>query len=526
MRKVTVILSALLMSVTVMAQDFVIRKGDCLPGLSSATGDEAATRSAMPRRLPTINTKWDSTRVYHQLVILVSFSDTDFQPENTKEAYNKMFNEEGYTLAGRKGKGCVADYFREQSNGLFNIQFDVYGPYKVSSKAQPYSNPTSNTKNYGANQFREATNMFIEENPDFDFSPYVWGTNNTVNQVIYIYAGLPGNTGEMSYGHIWPNTSTFTTITTHDGKKISNYTASGEHWPTNSKSSCGMGTVCHEFTHSLGLPDIYPTSTTVGYSVVDEWDLMDGGNFTNYGWCPPNYTALEKMLLCWAKPVELTEPTSIKNLKPLEEGGDFYRIKHSESEWLLLENRQQRGWDAGAPGQGLVIYHVNYDGSVWKGNTVNNNKGKFRFELVHADNMSYDDWDDWVMEHTTYRNSGHMNNYHLSTSPYPWTNESSVVNNLLTDNSVPAATMYYNNEMGEIRLSKPITNITMSDDGLVSFDFMGGSSEPTVAEGIKEVVVKGSEQRFDFSGRRLQGHPRANMYIVREADGSVKKVVK
>ena len=523
MRKV-ILLFCLAISASAFAQDLKAVRGSCTPAPENG-GGVAEARAGMTRRLPTIISQWDASRVYRQLVILVAFKgdDTNFAMENPKETYDQMLNGKGYNQ--RQGKGCMAEYFRDQSNGMLNLQFDVYGPYQVSQKAQPYANPDGNTTNYGRDALVEATNLFLAENPDIDFSQYDWNNNGHVNQVVYITAGYAGNAGSPTvYGYIWPNTSTFTTITTPDGKKISNYTCSGELWPNN--TSCGIGTICHEFTHSLGLPDIYPTSSSAGYSVCDEWDLMDGGNFTNYGWCPPNYTALEKMLLGWAKPVELTEPTSIKNLKPLEEGGDFYRIKHSESEWLLLENRQQRGWDAGAPGQGLVIYHVNYDGSVWRGNTVNNNKGKFRFELVHADNMSYDDWDDWVMEHTTYRNSGHMNNYHLSTSPYPWTNESSVVNNLLTDNSVPAATMYYNNEMGEIRLSKPITNITMSDDGLVSFDFMGGSSEPTVAEGIKEVVVKGSEQRFDFSGRRLQGHPRANMYIVREADGSVKKVVK
>ena len=165
----------------------------------------------------------------------------------------------------------------------------------------------------------EATNLFIEEHPEIDFSQYDWNGNGRVNQVIFIYAGLTGNiTSTACYGHIWPNTSSFPTITTPDGKKISNFTASGELWPYN--RSFGIGTICHEFSHSLGLPDIYPTSKNGGYSICDEWDLMDGGNFTNYGWCPPNYTPLEKMLLGWLTPVELTEPTSITDLKSVSEG--------------------------------------------------------------------------------------------------------------------------------------------------------------------------------------------------------------
>jgi hypothetical protein len=35
-----------------------------------------------------------------------------------------------------QGKGCVADYFRDQSLGILNLQFDVYGPVKVSQQAR------------------------------------------------------------------------------------------------------------------------------------------------------------------------------------------------------------------------------------------------------------------------------------------------------------------------------------------------------------------------------------------------------
>jgi hypothetical protein len=225
----------------------------------------------------------------------------------------------------------------------------------------------------------------------------------------------------------------------------------------------------------LGLPDIYPTAGNAGYSVCDEWDLMDGGNFTNYGWCPPNFTPVEKWMMGWLSFTDLDEPTSITDLKPVAEGGEAYRIKHSENEWLILENRQQRGWDVGAPGKGLVIYHVCYDKSVWNSNTVNNNASMRRFELIHADNMDYDAWRAYLDANKlgTYVNKKYMNSRLLSTSPYPWTVDSiGFINDSLTDNSVPAPKMNYVNEQGERLLRKAITNISMSEDGLISFDFM------------------------------------------------------
>ena len=78
----------------------------------------------------------------------------------------------------------------------------------------------------------------------------------------------------------------------------------------------GIGTIVHEFCHSLGLPDLYPFGSGTAFSTVDEWDLMDGGNMTNYGWCPPNLSAMERMYLGWDAPEELTVPTTVEGMKP------------------------------------------------------------------------------------------------------------------------------------------------------------------------------------------------------------------
>lgn len=494
----------------------VVLKGDCTPGLTDGTID---SRRAS-RRLAKCNKEWDATKTYKQLVLLFSFSDKDFMEEHTQDFYNCIFNESGYN--GGHGPGCVADYFRTQSGGLFNLEFDIYGPYKVSQKAQPYDEPTSSTKNYGHDAMHEATQQFVSEHPEIDFSQYDWNGNGYVNQVVFIYAGYGGNT-KSTYGYIWPNTSSFSAVETPNGKIISSYTASAELWTPSTPRSCGIGTICHEFSHSLGLPDIYPTTSNQGYSVCDEWDLMDGGNFTSWGWCPPNFTALEKYLLGWVEFTELDDAASISDLKPVSEGGEVYRIKHSDSEWLLLENRQQTKWDSGLPGKGLVIYHVNYDGSVWKGNTVNNDKTKRRFHLVHADNMDYDAWNAYIEEKglSPYASGDRMNRRYLSTSPYPYIVEDEVQNNELTDTSTPAATMFYPNLDGEILLGKSITNIQMTD-GLVSFDFMGGATEIKVPMRYPEKV---DLQMYNLLGYKVKTPVQGQIYIMKESDGKAHKKI-
>ena len=508
------LLVLLMLSSAGTAQTWRSLRGCCTPDLLNSD-----TRGASPRRLPKPNTQWDATKTYRQLVLLMSFSDTDFLSQDPRASYDSIFNYPGYNKG--LGPGCVADYFREQSGGLFNLQFDVYGPFRIGSKAQPYSHPTSETMNDGRSQISTVVKQLLESQAVADFSVYDWDNNGYVNQVIIVYAGYGGNQDDqVCYGHIWPNTGNINPVVTPSGKNIYRFTASAELWSNN--SPCGIGTVCHEYSHSLGLPDIYPTNGWA-YSTVDEWDLMDGGNFTNWGWCPPNYSPLEKMLLGWLTPVELTDPQSVSNLKPVAEGGCAYKVSHSSNEYLLLENRQQRGWDAGLPGRGLVVYHVNYDASKWNANTVNNVTNKFYYSIIHADGLSYSDWERLLIQRgiglgmRKYQNPACMNSYLLSSSPYPWTTDSTqTVNNELTDDSTPASVMYGGN------LSKPISNIRMNGEGLVSFEFMGGQSVQ-VSTPVDDMTLPAA-RTFDLLGRRVgvQPYPKRGTIVV----GKDRKIIK
>ena len=497
-----------LLPLAVGAQDYEIVKGGCTPQVS---GQSAVTRG-VPARLPQPQKKWDASKIYKQMVILVEFSDTTFSGENPQERYDRMFNERGYNEG--VGAGCVADYFREQSSGLFNLEFDVYGPVAVSHKAQPYDNPDANTKNMGAEQFRQATQKVFANNPEVDYGQYDWDGNGSIDQIIFVYACLAGNQGKGSFGYIWPNSDYFVSLRSPDGHSASHYSASGELWKNRDGHTFGIGTIIHEFSHCLGLPDIYPTNGDVAYSVCDEWDLMDGGNYSNEGWCPPNYTAQEKMLLGWLTPIELTEPTTITGMKPVSEGGDIYIIKNTESEYFLLENRQWTGWDAAAPGKGLLISHVDYLESAWSNNRVNVEKGHFRYDFVHADSLDYEQWNLIQKRNDNqWTEKPMLHNKHLRTTPYPWSTDSTAfVNDRLTDDSTPAATTFQVNKEGEKFLSKAITNIRVNDDGLISFDFMGGDPNAIREAGSRQTAV-GQGFYYDLQGRRIHGKPGRGLYI-------------
>lgn len=521
MKRIPTFLIGVITPLLLTAQN--IERGGCMPDITT----DATHHNRVRKNLTPITKEWESTRVYKHPVVLINFKGdaTYFTPKHTVAYYDSLFNAHGFNE--RNGKGCIADYFREQSNGLFNLKFDIFGPYEVSQKAQRSEKPNEKTKDYNKDALREALNAFVAEQTNLDFSQYDWDGDKNIEQVIFVYAGTTGNINhELCWGHIWPHSSTLSTVATTSGYQLSRYTCCGELWPNN--ASFGIGTICHEYSHFLGLPDLYPVNGWQ-YSAVDEWDLMDGGNFTNYGWCPPNYSPFLKMMMGWAKPIELTKPTSIVNLKPISQGGEFYRISHTDQEFYLLENRQWDGWDAGLPGKGLVIYHVNYVPSEWYNNNVNDTEGQLHYELVNADDLNYNEWDQLLTQRglagSPYQNKQKMNNYHLSSSAYPCiTDSTSTWNDSLTNTSVPASVMITKNAAAETLLSKAITDIRMTEEGLISFNFMGG--DPAILEVKHPKTSRNPALCYLLDGTIRHQTGKKGIFIIRKEDGEIIKFIR
>lgn len=76
---------------------------------------------------------------------------------------------------------------------------------------------------------------------------------------------------------------------TLDGVKINSYACSAE---LSNTGIDGIGTICHEFSHCLGYPDLYDTDYTGNFG-MSSFDLMDYGGYNGDGFCPAGYTAYE-----------------------------------------------------------------------------------------------------------------------------------------------------------------------------------------------------------------------------------------
>jgi len=327
------------------------------------------------------------------IVILVNFADKSLTT-GTQAVFNNMFNEEGYSQNGHIGS--VADYFKAQSYGLFNLSFDVVGPVTLSNNMEYYGgNDNNGSDQRPAQMAKEACQK--ANALGVDFSQYDWNGNGYVDQVFVIYAGYGENYQDSDPNTIWPHEWSFTSagVGTYsiDGVKIDTYACTSELSGTSGETLCGIGTACHEFSHCLGYPDTYDTDYSGGLG-MGSYDVMCSGSYNgpNYnGEVPAGYTAYERWMAGWLTPTELNAPMDIENMADLGSSPTAYIIYNSShtDEYFLIENRQATNWfkyyETVTAGHGLFITHIDYNATVWSNNEPNDDPEHQRIAWVPAD---------------------------------------------------------------------------------------------------------------------------------------------
>ena len=388
------------------------------------------------------------------LVILVNFADQTFKASNDSVFFDRMTNETGFSDG--KFVGSMKDYFHAQSGGQFNLSFDVMGPVTVSKNYSYYGkNNTAGDDLYPDVMVKEAVLLVNEKYPKVNFADYDWDHDGKVDQVYVIYAGKGEHDNTSQTNLIWPHSWDLSDTANGacgmvevDGVNVDTYACGPEL--NADETASGIGTMCHEFTHCLGLPDFYDVNGDDDNFGMATWSLMDYGSYNGDGYVPCNYTSYEKWFCGWLEPIELTEATEVTGMKSMTDYGDAYIIYNpaNRNEFFLLENHTQTGWDAEAYGKGMLVIHVDYDKEVWKNNEVNTVKGHQRCTIVPADN-------DLVFSYSS-----------LIHDLYPYRQNDSISNT-----SEPAFILYNNNEDGTKFLNRKVTDVKIASDGTVSFKF-------------------------------------------------------
>lgn len=420
---------------------------------------------------------------FHGLLVLVNFNDHVFSRSDANAFYTRMLNEENYSgYTNEDGSsnpygrctGSVRDYFSDNSNGEFAPQFDVLGPVRVD--------------NFGINDGNaKSDSIFIEAlrklDPQVDFSKYDNDGNGEIDMIYFIVAGSGSNADPDNPDHLWPYKSNMYWYDVNlDGKRFTTYACSTEFLYKQEYGILdGIGVICHEFSHVLGLPDLYDANYATGGQSHDpgEWDIMAGGSYGDNSRTPVAYSLYDRYALGFANPQVITE-TGTYSLQPVSTTGDGYiLLTPNAKEKFLLDNRQTSlKWDSSCPGHGMIIARMDSTNSnVWRNNTINNSSSHNYYELLRAGNSKSGD---------------------QPSDPFPGTKNNTFVSNTTTPNLKT-----YNKKNNAFAINK-----IKESNGVITFDIIDGSAilsdtedfEPMpISDNMTESGVMGSLTDWDFN---------------------------
>lgn len=422
------------------------------------------------------------------LVIIVSFSDLAFT--TPKADIDSMLNGYNYSRSYQtkvngvrntiSAKGSVAQYFRDNSMGKYNPQFDVVGPYTVSKSKNYYGQNDSDGNDLHVDELvKEAVKLADADGVDFTLYDNLnqygnKGKDGLVDFILIYYAGKGEADGGASTT-IWPHSfwmySGYQQQVKVDNKYIDAYGCFNE---INAGSGLldGIGTCVHEFSHVIGLPDLY-TTNYASHKTLGAWDVLDYGPYNNDGNTPPSYSAYERFVMGWLTPTVLSSAASI-NLEELQSSNTAYMVTStgasnlkgvnpSPAEFFLIENRQKVGWDKFLPGHGMLITKVKYNSTSWWDNTVNNSSSSQGVDIIEADGKQ-------TANSTGKQGDAFPTSTVTTYSPYT---------------------------------KFPITNI-VENAGVISFDFMGGNKTSLDDMITDECDLTQVVAIYDISGRLIQ----------------------
>ncbi len=442
------------------ARDFLAKNPTSALIERSQSMRAAAATFKSPARVPDnmLTSSFPSTGEQPVLVVLVEYKDVKFEVQNPEDYYHRMLNEQGFS--DDNGTGSARDYFIDSSNGKFLPRFDVYGPITLAN----------NMAYYGGNDFMgndlRPEEMAIEAcqaiDGNVDFTQYDCDGDGVIDNVFVIYAGK-GEADGGSASSVWPHAfwikkGAGRTVYL-DGKLLDHYACSNE--VSGAGVPNGIGTTVHEFSHVMGLPDLYATDYSSPHTPCD-WSVLDSGSYLNDGRTPPAYSSFERLSMGWIDPIELTETSEVM-IPDLKTNVAFILPTADNNEFFLFENRQRSGWDSYLPYHGMLIWRISYSKSLWTSNAVNNS-------AQHVD----------VIEAGNPRSKFGVP-YAATSDPWP----GSLRKTTFSSTTSPAFTT-----LAGTPIETPLTAIA-EDDGKITFSFDGGTSRIAAPQAVAVDGVTG-----------------------------------
>lgn len=436
------------------------------------------------------------------LVLLIEYSDVAFTTNDAHDAFYRMLNEEGYS--DLDAWGSARDWFISNSCGVFTPQFDVVGPIRLNHPRAYYG------ANKGGNDVRPEM-MIIEAcgliDDDVDFSLYDEDGDGFIDNVFAFYAGYGENLGasvppECVWPHSWDIVEATSVPYYFDGKRLNHYACTNEIDLNDTMD--GIGTFVHEFSHVMGLPDLYATNYSFAFT-PGKWSVMDEGPYNNNSRTPPYYSAFERLSLGWLEPVQIDRASNVK-IPPIAENRAYWIATENENEYYLLENRQQTGWDSFIPYHGMLVWHIDYNENIWHYNTVNDRKDHQYVDLIEADNHPHAD----TIEGDPFPGANGVTSFTDDTAPAmrSWADKGC---------GIPLTDIYESNgyiylkACGGKTVIEPVTALQASEIGIDSFTACWEATEEEKGEYILSVYTSSTSPNGQTSISYVDGYESLNL---------------
>ena len=308
------------------------------------------------------------------LVIPVEFSDLPFDNDNVEVILTDIF------VGSDRYDKSVSCYLNDNLSPKYNFSFYVSDVVTLPNTMSYYGSNIGGADANLVEFVRDATT--ISDTLGVDFSLYDSDGDMVVDNIFFIYSGYSeaeGGPQDAIWSHYW---NILSEGIEYDGVKIGNYCAVSFYSGNEGARIVSIGSICHEFLHSLGLLDMYDANGEVEGLTNGLWrtSIMDRGLYNNNGNTPPYLNAVEREMLGILE-VEELQVGNTYEIHPINISNKAYRIStKNENEYFLIEMRRSIGWDAFLPDQGILIYHIdksnNMAGSMtaaqrWQFNAVN-----------------------------------------------------------------------------------------------------------------------------------------------------------
>ncbi|MDZ4840261.1 MAG: M6 family metalloprotease domain-containing protein [Bacteroidota bacterium] len=327
--------------------------------------------------LPPVNQSFPETGKRNFLVLLVRYKDEVVTYDQSK--FKDLLNKPNYN-----GTGSFRDYYLAASKGKLDINIDVIDWVVSDSNSSYYANNSTGALPGSQRAFPLVRGAIDQaEKNGINFKKYDNNGDGSVDGILVVHSGYGAEEGsqlQYMWSHRWELGGGY--AVNYDGVNISSYTAIPER---RNGRMVGIGVICHEFGHLLGLPDLYNVDGTS--EGIGNWCLMSGGGWQNSEASPSGLSAWAKTKLNYSTPKVLNN-RGLYSLKPASQDSNIYRINTSNlKQYYLLEFRQTKGIDKYLPGKGLAIWKIN-DSVLFSGEIFNRTNTSKEFPgvmLVQAD---------------------------------------------------------------------------------------------------------------------------------------------